>query len=97
MTKQLTVRFAMPFVLCFVSIFVIAMCHLYFSAQNLHLSFDYIREAFRLGIITGLLIAVVGTLLKHPLWGIIVGTSVCYALAVGYIVVGRGIPIEWIY
>ncbi len=97
MTKQRTMQFAIAGIVCFISIFVVAMCHLYFSALNIHLSFDIIREAFRLGIITGLLIAVVGTLLKHPLWGIIVGTSICYSLAVGYIVVGRGIPIEWLY
>ncbi|WP_298869014.1 hypothetical protein [uncultured Gimesia sp.] len=97
MTKQRTMRFAMPFVLCFVSLFVIAMCHLYFSAVDIHLSFDSISEAFRLGIITGLLIAVVGTLLKHPFWGITAGASICYSLSVGYIVVGRAIPIEWIY
>jgi len=97
MTKQRTIQFAIAGVVCFVSFFVVAMSHLYFSAHYIHLSFDLIREAFRLGIITGLLIVVVGTLLKHPLWGIISGTSVCYLLAVGYIFIGRGIPVEWIY
>jgi hypothetical protein len=56
-----------------------------------------INSAFGLGMVAGLLIAGIGTLLKDPFWGIIAGISVCYLLALGYIVIGRGIPMQWIY
>ncbi|QDT94635.1 hypothetical protein [Gimesia aquarii] len=97
MTKLVTKKFAIPAFLCFGSIFVAAMCHLYVSALDLHLPFGLIQWAFGLGIVSGLLILVVGTLLKQTPWGIIAGAFACYALTVGYIVFGRGIPITWLY
>ncbi|QDU06716.1 hypothetical protein [Gimesia aquarii] len=97
MAKRQTKKFAIPAFLCFGSIFVAAMYHLYISAVDLHLSFELIHRAFGLGIVSGLLILVVGTLLKQTPWGIIAGAFACYALTVGYIVFGRGIPITWLY
>ena len=97
MAKQQTMKIAIVAVLCFVNVFVAAMWHLYVSALDLHLSFGFVGWAFGVGIVSGLLTAIVGILLKHPFWGIITGASVCYLLALGYIVIGRRIPLEWIY
>lgn len=97
MAKRQIKKFAIPAFLCFGSFFVATMYHLYVSALDLHLSFGLIQGAFGLGIVSGLLILVVGSFLKQVPWGIIAGAFICYALTVGYIVFGSGIPMKWLY
>ncbi|MFK7778233.1 MAG: hypothetical protein QM501_08940 [Gimesia sp.] len=97
MTKQQKRSLAMVGVLCFVSVFIAAMSHLYFSALQIHLSMATINSAFGLGMIAGLLTVGNGNSLNCPIWGFFLGAVICYFLAVSYIVVGHGIPVEWIY
>ena len=49
------------------------------------------------GTYVGVFFAAIGIALKKPLSGIIAGAAVFYLLAIGYIVLWVGIPIEWIY
>jgi len=83
--------------LCIVFLIVVEMRHLYLSMHDLNLAFSHIQIAFWLGIIAGLSIAALGFLLKHPLGGMIAGACLCYLLAIGYLVIWVGIPVEWIY
>lgn len=71
--------------------------HLYLSAHHLHLALTEIVWAFGLGFSAGLPIAAFVALFKHPLEGIFAGVSIYYFLALGYIVIWVGIPVEWIY
>ena len=84
--------------LCFLGVIVAAILHLlFFCLFDLHLSGSHVGRAFGLGAFVGIFIATFGAALKQRLSGIIVGASVCYLLAIGYIVLWAGIPIEWIY
>lgn len=97
MTKQQTNNFSLAAFVFFVSVFIAAMWHLYINARQIPLSVTMINSVFGLGMITGVLAAGIGILLKHPFWGIITGASVCYLLALGYLVIGHGIPPQWMY
>ena len=90
-------KYAKPLLIFFVGMMAAAMWHLYLCAQNLDLGLTIIGWAFGLGFSAGFLIAALGALFKHPLGGIFAGVSVCYLLALGYIVIWVGIPIVWIY
>lgn len=81
----------------FAGMLAVATWHLYLSAHHQHLGVTNIAWAFGLGFSAGLPIAALGALFKHPLGGIFAGVSVCYLLALGYIVIWVGIPIVWIY
>jgi hypothetical protein len=73
--------------LCTLGVIVAAILHLlYFCLFDLHLAGRHVRMAFGLGVGVGVPIAAFGAYVKQPIFGLIVGASVCYLLAFGYIV-----------
>jgi len=77
---------------------VAAVLHLLYSCLfDLHLSGSHVGKAFGLGAIVGMLIAMFGAYVKQLLFGMIFGSSVCYLLALGYVLFWVGIPITWLY
>jgi len=90
-------KLTMILALYMICLIVIGIWHLYLSVHNLALAFKHIIWAFGLGFSVGFPVAALGALFKYPLGGIIAGALVWYLLALGYIILWVGIPVEWIY
>jgi len=92
LTNHQVIRVAVG--LCIFGVIVAAILHLlYFYLFEIPLLRSHVRMAFGLGVGAGVLIAAFGAYVKQPLFGLIIGASVCYLLAFGYIVFWLGIPI----